>query len=223
MTRLLCAVSVVVTLLGCSDPVSDPVADPGSTPVTGPAPDPSYIWANPPGCDSGAPALRLPQAQRDSLGDLTMTYPSLDRSFYILSLHTPGGFAGIYKTPVNGRNRVVLNFVDTTNLAASLDSLAQFGTAYTFTRDSVLINVVRWDWVKLFEWYRYIFLTVKQWPDGWTSSDIDEVANRLGFGGYPIAGRDSVAQVLSQIPGLPCWLAAVRFELPATIKSGAAP
>jgi hypothetical protein len=103
----------------------------------------------------------------------------------------------------------------------SLDSLAAYwsGQPLSFARDAVLIRVVRWDWVQLNDWYRYVTLVVGL-PDGWTYSDIDEGKNRLEFGAATPADRDVLLQRLRQL-GVPCWLAAVEvlgYAVPLTAR-----
>jgi hypothetical protein len=219
MTHFLCAVSLVV-MIACSDPVSDP----GSGPVSDPAPDPSYVWANPPGCDSNAPAVSLPAAQGDSMPAVRSTgFLTIDETNYNLAQHVPGGWANYYLTPVNGRNTPVLMFVDTTNVLAAIDSLVKYYPYghRSFARDSIVLRVVRWNWVQLYDWYRYISY-FKGLPDGWTFSDVDEFENRLSFGGNTAADRDAVVQSLRQLD-VPCWLAAVRIKGYAQLSNAQPP
>jgi len=141
--------------------------------------------------------------------------------------HVPGGWAGLYLEPVAGRNRLVLNFVDISHVSESLNALAVYyptylpGTHFSFARDSVRIRVVRWNWVQLNDWYRYVIL-VAGLPDGWTYSDINEVTNRLEFGAATPADRDLLLQRLSQL-GAPCWLAAVSIQGYAVLKGAQPP
>jgi hypothetical protein len=58
-------------------------------------------------------------------------------------------------TPVNGRNRFVVLLVDTTYLSAALDTLKRWYPQRSLARDSVVVRVVRWDWILLAEWYGY--------------------------------------------------------------------
>lgn len=215
MRRSLGLMSIVVILLACSDPVSDPSAGP----VPDPAPDPSYVWANPPGCDSKASAVSLPAAQHDSLPSVHATgLLTIDELNYNVAQHVPGGWASYYLTPVNGRNTPVLMFVDTTNIVATLDSLVKYYPSghRSFARDSVVLRVVRWNWVQLYDWYRYISY-LKGLPDGWTFSDVDELQNRLSFGANTAADRDALVQRLRELD-VPCWLAAIRVTGPAVLK-----
>ena len=189
--------------------------------ATDPAPDPSFVWANPPNCAPDAPAVSLPAAQHDSLPPLVPLPFYTNDEWERIAQHVPGGWAGAYFEPVAGSNRLVLNFVDTTHLSMSLDSLAAYwsGQPLSFARDAVLIRVVRWDWVQLNDWYRYVTLVVGL-PDGWTYSDIDEGKNRLEFGAATPADRDVLLQRLRQL-GVPCWLAAVEvlgYAVPLTAR-----
>ena len=155
--------------------------------------------------------MSLSAARHDSLPALPNVGPqTLDDAWYRLAPHVPGGFAGIYLTPVNGRNTNVLMFVDTTNLVAALDSLVKYYPSghRSFARDSVVLRVVRWNWVQLYDWYRYVIL-VAGLPDVWTSTDIDETQNRLAFGAATTTARDILLQRLRQLDA-PCWLAMVE-------------
>ena len=186
--------------LACSDPAADPAADP------------SFIWANPPGCDSNSATVSLPAAQRDSMPGLrpiTAGYRTIDELYYQLSERMPGGWAAWYQTPLNGQLTPVLMFVDTTtDVQAALDSLAKYYRS--FSRDGILLRQVRWDWVQLDDWYRYISY-FKGLPDGTTSSDIDEVTNRLEFSAVSEGRRQAILGRLREFH-VPCWLAAVNIE-----------
>ena len=170
------------------------------------------VWANPRSCRDNAPAVDLPAARRDSLPPAAPVI-DLDDAWERIARHVPGGFSGIYLQPVDGRNTLTINLVDTSNAAASLDSLRvyypiyQRGSHYSFARDSVLLRVVRWNWIQLNEWYRYV-LVVAGLPDGLTMTDIDEVENRLYFGAESEAARDVVVRRMVDL-NVPCWLAVV--------------
>ena len=203
--RLGPAVSLAVILLACSDPAPDT------------APDPSFVWANPPSCDSNAAAVSLLAAQRDSMPGLrpiTAGYRTIDELYYQLAERIPGGWAAWYKTPLNGRLTPVLMFVDTSDVLAALDSLAKYYRS--FSRDSIVLRQVRWDWVQLDDWYRYI-TWLHGLPDGETSSDIDEVTNRLEFGSVSEGRRQAILGRLRELH-VPCWLAAVNIEGYAVLK-----
>ena len=194
MTRFLCAVCFVVTLLACSNPASERTV----------TLDPSFVWANPPGCDSAAPAVGLSAARRDSL-----PFYALNDGNTVIARTVPGGWGGFYVTPVNGQNRSVVLLVDTTNLSAALDTLKRWYPHYSFARDSVVVRMVRWDWILLAEWYGY-FAHVGL-PDV-NFGDINEVTNRLEFGSGSAQGRQ--AAILQRLNDLhaPCWLAAVNEQ-----------
>lgn len=202
MSRFLCVVSFVAISLACSDPVSDPAVDP------------SFAWANPPSCAADAPAVSLSAARHDSLPGYPAGSPlTLDEAFYRAAQHTPGGFAGFYLVPVNGRNTNVVMFVDTTNVSAALDSLTKYypGSHRSFARDSVVLRLVRWNWEQLYDWYRYI-TSVAGLPNAWFSTDIQEDSNRVRIGALAtVANRDLLVQRLRQLD-VPCWLAGVVIE-----------
>jgi hypothetical protein len=212
MSRFLCAVSFGIGLLACSDPPSDPSSDGSSA---------GFVWANAGSCSPNAPAVSLPTARHDSLPPLVRLPAYTDDEWQRIAEHVPGGWAGAYLEPVAGVNRLWLNFVDTTHLSMSLDSLAAYwtGKPVSFDRDDVLIRVVRWNWVQLNDWYRYVTVVVGL-PDGWTYSDIDERENRLAFGAATPADRNVLLQRLRQL-GAPCWLAAVEvrgYGVPKTAR-----
>jgi hypothetical protein len=100
-------------------------------------------------------------------------------------------------------------FVDTTNIQVALDSLVVYypGSHRSFARDSVVLRLVRWNWVQLDDWYRY-FNLVAGLPDGVSFTDIQELNNRLEFGAPTAADRELLLQRFQQL-GAPCWLAAV--------------
>ncbi len=201
MRRFLSAVPLALIWVACSDPVSDANADP------------SFVWANPPGCDSAAPAVSLSAARRSSLPPVPQTGSlTIDDAWYNLSAFVPGGWAGMYLTPVNGRSTPVLMFVDTTHIADALDSLdAHYPWSHpSFARDSVVVRPVRWNWVQLHDWYRYILL-VAGLPVGVSYTDIHESNNRLQFGAPTAADRAVLLQRFSQL-GVPCWLVASNIQ-----------
>jgi hypothetical protein len=144
---------------------------------------------------------------------------TIDQSYYDMAQRVPGGFAGLYMTHVNGRRTPVLMFVDTTNVDVALDTLAVYHLAgiQSFARDSVSLRLVHWNWVQLYEWYRYIFVHSTVLPDDWVMSDIDEVQNHLTFGAASYAGRDTLVARLIAL-GVPCWLATVDRVPPAVLK-----
>jgi hypothetical protein len=197
MSRWLGIISVVVILIACSDPASERTVTPD------PPLDPTYVWANPPGCDSAAPAVALSAARRDSL-----PFYALNDGNTVISRTVPGGWGGYYMTPVNGRNRFVVLLVDTTHLSAALDTLKRWYPERSLARDSVVVRVVRWDWILLAEWYGYFhhvgLLDVN-------FGDINEVTNRLEFGSGSAQGRQATLQRLNDLHA-PCWLAAVNEQ-----------
>jgi len=193
-------------LLACSDPQSD-----------------DFVWANGAGCQAGSPALSLSAARHDSLPAYPDSLPlSLDEVFYRAALHTPGGFAGAYLEPVNGRNTTVLMFVNLTNARAALDSLTPYypWSHASLAPDSVRFRKVRWDWVQLYDWYRYLLIVAG--VDGLSVTDIQEVNNRLEFGAATAEDRGRVLRRLSEL-GVPCWLAAVSVQGYAVLKDGHRP
>jgi hypothetical protein len=162
--------------------------------------------------------VSLPAAQHDSLPPLVPLSFYTNDEWQRIAQHVPGGWAGLY---FDGQHRLTVNFVDTTDLSSSLASLAPYFTRYSFARGSVLINVVRWDWIQLNDWYRYLEL-VAGLPDGVSFTDIQEVNNRLEFGAATPADRDVLLRRLDQL-GVPCWLAAVTIEGYAVLKSARPP
>ena len=190
-------------LVACSDP-----AAPSGLGI--PPAGEGFVWANQSsGCAGNSPALSLPAARRDSLP------PLIPYSFYTndewqrIAEHVPGGWAGMY---YDGAHRLTLNFVDTTALSRALDSLAAYwrGQPLSFARNAVQIRVVRWDWIKLNDWYRYITL-VAGLPAGVSFTDIQEGNNRLEFGAATAGDRDVLLPRLSEL-NAPCWLVAVTIR-----------
>jgi hypothetical protein len=113
-------------------------------------------------------------------------------------------------------------FVDTTNVLAALDSLAVYyaGLHRSFARDSVVLRLVRWNWVQLYEWSSYVLSVAGL--EGWCTADIDEVTNRLEFGARTDGDRDALLGRLRQL-GVPCWLAAVHVGGCAVFASARPP
>ena len=168
-----------------------------------------FLWANGTGhdCNPNTAAVSLPVAQVESLSPI----PPIDQAhgdalWAAIALHVPGGWGGVYRQGA----LLVLMFVDTTQIAVSLDSLAVYGPFAGLrlppTTDSLLLLRVRWNWIQLWRWYGYVEerLNVR----GETASDIQETNNRLEFYGENAAAR---AAILNQLADLrvPCWLAAV--------------
>jgi hypothetical protein len=127
----------------------------------------------------------------------------------IIERHVGGGFAGWY---FDANHRFTLSFVDTTDLANSLGSLADYWTRTSLVRDSVLINVVRWDWMQLRDWNHY--LLVNQKLQNIAEGQVDlETNNRVHLFVTSDAARATILQRLSEI-AVPCWLVVVETTLP---------
>jgi hypothetical protein len=136
----------------------------------------------------------------------------------IIGQHVRGGFAGWY---FDANHRFTVNLVDTTDLASSLDALAYWWTQLypSLTRDSVSINVVRWDWIQLRDWRQYLVHNQKlQNTVSEGRIDLDS-KNRVHFIVWSDAARGATLQRLLEI-GIPCWL--VMVETTVGCKNGCA-
>lgn len=210
MRRFLSAGSLALILVACSDPVWD----------TQTAENADAVWANPPNCAPDAPGVSLPTAQHDSLPPFVPHLNRLEDVWQLVAVHVPGGWAG-FAFPESSSviptgqmpPRPDILFVDTTHIAESLGSLAIYYPLYfpnlhfVFQRDSVGIRVVRWSWVQLHDWYRYLVLAGP--PNGVLRAAFSfDDGNRLSFGVATAADRTALLQRFSQL-GVPCWLAQV--------------
>jgi hypothetical protein len=218
-TRLLAGLAVAL-LSGCLDANNPGGASTGPT-STGATPNPA-IWANGTGqaCAIDAPAVSLPPELVATLPPI----PPLDQLQHALgddlwasfAQHIPGDWAGYFKA--NGK--IVLLLADPTNLTASFDSVAIYGPSFGLhlpaSPDLLEIRHTRWSLIQLSQWYQYLnrSILVKR---GWTSSDIDEVTNRLRYSGATKAARDDILATLAAMH-VPCWLAAVDIQGGAVLK-----
>jgi hypothetical protein len=217
MCRLL--VSLAVALLSACSGANDP----GGTTSSGATSNPR-IWANGTGetCATNAPAVSLPAAQVAALPPI----PPLDQlprvisgdiSNESLAQLIPGGWAGGFKA--NGK--LVLLFADTSNLAASLDSVAIYGPSFGInlpaSRDLLEVVRTRWTWGQLVQWYQYLEPRILA-QHGSSGSSIDVGKNRILFHAFTRVARDDILATLAALH-VPCWLAAVNVEYPSlTVK-----
>jgi hypothetical protein len=164
----------------------------------------------------------LSTAQLDSIASISTR--DQDAQWAADALHVPGGFAGVYVQAVNqgsGSYELILLMVDTTQGPAAVDSLRVYDSTVVAPHGLQIVGInfkpVRWNWLQLYAWYRYLLYIPHSGLslNGLTSTDMDEVQNRiaLGFG----TSSDS-ALAVQQIGALtpPCGLISIAVSAPAT-------
>jgi hypothetical protein len=149
------------------------------------------------------PALAATLPPRDGL----MTP---DDFFADLARRTPGGFAGVHAW--DGIPTLLLT--DVSPAAAAKKALAPYCT--TFDIAGAQVREARWNFAQLYDWHSYLMQQYTRWADGVTSTDKDELINRLSYGVRDNTALLEVAQKLSAM-NLPCDLISLRIVQPVTM------
>lgn len=153
-----------------------------------------------------------PATSFSSTSAATSPMPTIDEQWAQIARTNPGGFAGIV-TNAGSSNPVVL-LTDKSALKALIPILSATYTQYDFSKAEA--RQVRWNSAQLLGWYYYL-MGVPIWSaPGVTSSDIDEVANRIRLNAADAAGQAVLVQRLQGLH-LPCELVNVGIMEPATI------
>lgn len=182
------ALSLVV-LAGCKSATEPPAPTPEV---------PKYT------CLANSHTMRLPAELRGSLPSLGSQ--GLHDAFLAISQSVPGGFAGmVWET-----NHYVLTFVEPEKATAARGEIEQALVTYravasgTDLRTVEIRGGVRWTFVELDEWYRYI-LSQKPYISGLSSWGIDEGHNSIRFGVIDETARAKLEAKLASV-GVSCNL-----------------
>ena len=187
LVRLLCVLSFGVG--GCRS-VTEPLA---------PVPEvPKYT------CLSNSATMRLPTELRATLPALGPQ--GLHDAYVAISQHVPGGFAGM----VWEVNHYVVTFVEPEKAKLARTEIEQALVTYkavspgTDLRTVEIRGGVRWTFVELDEWFRYIVMQ-RGVVDGVSSWGINEGANTIQFGVIDEAARARLEAKLATL-GTSCNL-----------------
>jgi hypothetical protein len=188
LVRLLCVLSLGIG--GCSS-VTEPLA---------PVPEvPKYT------CLSNSATMRLSAELRASLP--TFGPQGLHDAYVAISQNVPGGFAGM----VWEVNHYVVTFVEPEKANLARTEIEQALVTYkavsalTDLRTLEIRGGVRWTFVELDEWFRYIVINGAHGVGGVSSWGIHEGANTIEFGVIDESARARLEANLNSL-GVSCNL-----------------
>lgn len=178
-------------------------------------------------CARNAPASSLPAARRDSLPPTPAGSRIDDDDRWVrLARTVPGGFGGYFVRSSDGRETIYLK--EPEKRGEALVALnARPVTGVTIGADVVVVRG-RWDYVQLYEWYRYLVPRLS--GTRLVSTDLDEGENRILLGVEDEPSRRRLERRLAALD-VPCFLVAIEvgppprsvFRRAAAAKTAAAP
>jgi hypothetical protein len=157
-----------------------------------------------------------------------------DDEWAIIARKLPGGFAGLFfdtsrdQGAGHEQGPLVVMLADTSHHDATLAAIAPRIAAMYGDRNldvrGAAVRRARWDFAQLYDWYNYLSATA--WAErGMSSSDIDEVRNRIVYGVVSDTAKRQLEERLASA-GIPCDLvvviigqAARLLDSPATPSS----
>lgn len=159
----------------------------------------------PPVCDPDGPGPSIAGARRDSVPPPPTGRHNLNDEWADIARQVPGGWGGAFL--VNGQFTMYL--VQPDRREKAIAALISLGFGNTAVRGAEVWQG-RWDFAQLYDWRRYINLTVG-WREGLVFSDLDEFQNRIVFGVRGAEAAGSVEALLDALH-LPCELVVLEVE-----------
>lgn len=138
---------------------------------------------------SQVPSDNFPGSHPSPPSQGSSSNPNIDYAW--LGTVVPGCFGGLYLTPVNGKDVLVIELVDTIQFGSAVDAIRTYEPAIltNYGANGVLSHHVKWGWLQLYEWSNF----VPSHYTRWTVLGIDGQANNVRMG---VASRaDSIAAV----------------------------
>ena len=159
-------------------------------------------------CPINSPAYSLPAALRDSLPPIPSNSPDDDDRWVQSARTVPGGFGG-YFMRADGREGIYLKQPE--KRAEAVAALNLRPVTGVMIGSDVVAERGRWDYVQLYEWYRYLRPRIRE--RGLWSTDLDEARNRILIGVESDASRRRLEAELGTL-GVPCFLVAIEIGKP---------
>ena len=159
-------------------------------------------------CDPTGPGPSIEGARRDSLPPEPTQFRDVNDEWASIARQVPGGWGGFFL--VDGQPTVYLVEPGRRDEALAALHLLWDWTPYDIRQSDVWQG--RWDFAQLYDWRRYIDVAVG-WPEGLTSSDLDEFRNRIAYGVRDEGIAASFGALLDSA-NLPCELVLIEVGGP---------
>ena len=157
-------------------------------------------------CWPSAPAPSLSAARRDSLPIPNERSPDDDDRWVRVARTVPGGFGGYF---VRDGGTEVIYLREPEKRSDAIAALNVHHIMGTMIGPDAIAERGRWDYVQLYEWYRY--LTSRVHERGITSTDLDEMRNRIHIGVEDETSRGRLEAQFAAL-GVPCFLVEIEIE-----------
>ena len=160
-------------------------------------------------CSPSAPASSLSTPQRDSLPPVPAENVGDENDRWVRVARTvPGGFGGYF---VRGGGRETIYLTDPSKRREAIAALNVHHIMGTLIGPDAVAERARWDFVQLYEWYRYLSPRIHSlgvWEYG-----IDVLNNRIRLSVSSESARQQLEKRLVAL-GVPCLLVAIEVGPP---------